>query len=418
MTDGPPGAGIRRVGAVVAFAARRVLGKARGPGSRRLVLTFLGVAIAVMLMTTVTGIALGLASQSAVQADNVDYWVVPEQGDLATIAVSTDGPRLGTTHQLTDSLRADPRVRYATPVLLQITSIRNGETGDQAHVLLVGVVVPERVRPTIATLPTRPMTGGDPHYANGSYDGTWTGEFVTSPTTAEMLNATPGDELTATARSSTRTFTVTAVSEDDLTTGVGPTPVALVHLSELQTLTGATSGDIADQLLVGTNDPSVRSDLETLYPRTDVVTRTGLASRDVSPTSLPVAMALAAFAVAFAVGVLFTATMMGFEVVHDRRTFAVLAALGYSERSLAVGVAVETLTISLVGGLTGVALGTGGIYLTNAVAAHTLGVSSVALFRPILLLYGLGVALLIGLVSIPYPLWLARRMEVTEVLQS
>lgn len=418
MTDGSPGVGLRRVGAVTAFAARRVLGKARGPGSRRLVLAFLGVAIAVMLMTTVTGIALGLASQTAVQADNVDYWVVPEHGDLGTTVVSTDGPRLGSTHQLTARLQADPRVRYATPVLLQITSIRNSETGDQAYVLLIGVVVPEQVRPTIATLPTQPLTGGDPHYANGSYNGTWTGELVTSPTTAEMLNVTPGDDLTATARTSTRTFTVTAVSEDDLTTGVGSTPVALVHLSELQTLTGATSGDIADQLLVGTNDPSVRSDLETLYPRTDVVTRTGLASRDVSPTSLPVAMGLAAFAVAFTVGVLFTATMMGFEVIHDRETLAVLAALGYSERSLAVCVAIETLTISLVGGLAGVGLGIGGIYLTNAVAAYTLGASSVALFRPALLLYGLGVALVIGLASIPYPLWLARRMQLTEVLQS
>lgn len=410
--------GCRRVWLLVAFAARRVFGQLVGPGSRRLALTLLGVAIAIMLMTTVTGVALGLSSQSAVQADNVDYWVVPEGGDLNTIAVSTEGPRLGATHELTQQLQSDGRVDYATPVLLQIVSVQNLDAETETYVLVVGIVAPTGSDPRIANVPTQPLTAGDPYYNDGAYTGGWTGEFVASQATATALNATEGDRLGLSQSSSEQRFRVTAVADSDLMTGVGSTPVALVHLSELQSVTGAQEGDIADQLLVSTNDRSVRAELETLYPQTNVVARSGISPGNASTTSLPIAMGIAAFVVAIAVGVLFAATMMGLEVSRDREILSVLSAIGYSDRSLMLLVAVETLILCLLGGTVGIGLGIGGIHVTNVLLTHFFGLPEVALFRPFLLVYGLLTAALIGVVSVPYPVWLLRRVSPTGGLDA
>jgi putative ABC transport system permease protein len=402
--------------ALVAFALRRVWAGLRGPRARRLGLAVVGVAVAVALVTTVSGVALGLASGSVVQADGVDYWVVPEDGDLTTVAVATEGPRLGDTHDLTARLRDDSRVDYATPVLLQVTPVRTAGDGE-TYVLLVGVVVPGAGAdaPRVAGLPTAPLTPGDPHYANGSYGGPWTGELVASPAAAEVLGVETGDEVRVGDAAADRSFRVRAVAGEGPSSAVGSTPVALVHLSELQSVAGAQSGDTADQLLVATDDPSLRSDLETLYPRTQVVTRDGLSAGSVSTTSLPVAMALAAVVVAVAVGALFTATTMGLEVTRDRRTLATLAALGFDGRSLVVLVATETLALCLLGGVAGVLLGAGGVLVTNAVVA-SLGLPRVATLHPALVPLGVGTAAVIGLAAAPYPMWLSRRTSVSEVL--
>ncbi|MFB6157744.1 MAG: FtsX-like permease family protein [Haloferacaceae archaeon] len=404
--------------ALVAFAARRVWGGLRGPRAKRLGLAVVGVAVAVALATTVAGVSLGLASQSVVQADGVDYWVVPERGDLTTVAVAADGPRLGDTHALTADLRDDPRVDYATPVLLQVAPVRTAGSADPTYVLFVGVVPPESGGddpPRVAGLPTGPLSSGDPYYANGAYDGRWTGELVASPAAAELLGVGAGDGVRVASTAANRSFQVTTVASEGPTTAAGATPVALVHLSELQAVTGAAGGDTADQLLVATDDPSVRERLTTLYPRTQVVARSGLSGGDVSTTSLPVAVALAAVVVSLAVGALFTATTMGLEVTRDRRTLATLAALGYADRSLAVLVATETVALCLVGGAAGVVLGVLGVVATNAVLTR-LGLPAVATIHPALVPLGVGTAVLIGLVAVPYPAWLSRRASVSEVL--
>ncbi|MFB6161398.1 MAG: FtsX-like permease family protein [Haloferacaceae archaeon] len=431
MTDGGRGRRRHRVVAVLGLAARRVSGRLTAGGSRRLLLSVLGVAAAVMLMTTVTGVALGMAAQGVVRGDDVDYWVVPESSSLDTVAVATSGPRLGDTHALADRLAADDRVTYATPVLLQVVSLRNRASDTSEYVLLVGVIPPDGGDRTVAGLPTAPLTPGDPHYAGGSYDGPWTGELVANGAAATVLNASTGDVLvprgggdvtggangTAAGGVPPGSFRVTTVAEGEFTTGVGTAPVALVHLSELQAVTGATGGDAADQLLVSTNDPGVRDRLAGIYPRTTVVARSGIAARDVSTTSLPLAMGVAALVVALVVGVLFTATMMGLEVTDDRTTLAVLAAVGYSGRSRTLLVVAETVSLALVGGALGVALGAVGVAVTNAAATHAFGVGDVAVFRPVLVAYGLGVAGAIGLLSAPYPAWLSRRAAPTAVMR-
>ncbi len=405
---------MRRVLSLVGLGYRRVLGRLRTGASRRVLLTVCGVALAVALMTTVTGVALGLAADTTVRSDGVDYWIVPEQGSASSIAVSVEGPQLGDVHATTDRLAADDRIEYVTPVQLQVLRLQSD--GATEYVLAIGVIPPDEPR-SIAGLSTAGLSPGDPHYANSTYNGSWTGEAIASDATAELLNASEGTTVRSVSGSNDAgTFTVTRVEQGDFSTGLGPVPVVLVHLAELQTLTGSTGGDQADQLLVSTNDPSVRSELETVYPRTQVVARGGLGASEASTESLPLAVAVTALLSALIVGTLFVATLMGLEVTADRETLAALAAMGSSARSRSILVFVETLSVTTVGGIAGVLFGIGSIFALNAIVSATLGVGTVARFHPLLGGYGVLVALGIGLLASPYPILVARRTDVVEVL--
>jgi len=86
-----------RFRSLVGLAVRRVLGRLR-IAAPRAVLSLAGVAVAVGLMVAVTGVSLGLASQSVIQSEGVDYWIVPEQASVESIAISTGGPRLSNVH--------------------------------------------------------------------------------------------------------------------------------------------------------------------------------------------------------------------------------------------------------------------------------------------------------------------------------
>lgn len=404
-----------RVVSLLGLGLRRTVGRLATADSRRLLLSVLGVALAVAMMTTVTGIALGLAGGSTVHGEDVDYWIVPEGSTASSVAVSVEGPQLGAVHRVAGRLATDSRIDYVTPVQIRILNVGVGNRTE--YVLAVGVIPPAGNR-TIVGLPTGPLTPGDPHYDNGSYNGTWTGEAVMSQAAAELLHAFSGSELTVRTGGSNRSFTAVDVVQGDLSTGIGPVPIVLVHLAELQTVTGAADGDQADQILVSTNDPGVRSMLEGVYPRTQVIARGGLTTPSLSTTSLPMAVALAALVSSLLVGVLFVATLAGLEVTADRATLAALSALGYSQRSLALLVVAQTVAVAGVGGILGVVLGGLGVLAVNAGAATALGVGQVARFHPLLVLYGVGVALAIGLLAAPYPVWLSRRTDVLEVLDS
>jgi|APHM01.1.fsa_nt_gi ABC-type transport system, involved in lipoprotein release, permease component len=405
---------LKRIFTLSTFAVARTLNRLRTPGSRRIILTLAGVMIAIALMITVSGVSLGLATQSAVQGDNVDYWIVPETGNLNTIAISTEQTRLGDTHQLTSRLKSDDRIRYATPVLSQVVPVQTQTTTNPEYILLIGVIPPNGSNPTIASLPTATLTPGDPYFnANRSADA-WTGELVASQAAVTVLNTSAGETvMTATDR----TFSIINVADSELRTGVGAAPVALVHLSELQTITGAANGDTASQILVSSNNQRVRTAIEGIYPQTDVVTRTGFAGQNVSTSSLPVAMGIAAFVVSLIIGVLFTATIMGLEITHDRQFIAILNAVGYTERSIGFVVALQIVTVCLIGGVSGSLLGIGGIYGINTLLARTLSLPAVGIIDLRLIPYGIATAIIIGVLSLPYPVWLARRTTITEALR-
>jgi putative ABC transport system permease protein len=392
---------VRWVG-LLSVGGRRAIARATHTARQRVRFSVLGIAIAIALLVVVTGIGLGLATGATVYDDDIDYWVVPEDGGERSSLVATDGPQFAAVHATTDQLRANEDIESATPVLSEVLRVTSEDGAE--WVLVVGVINGPGLE-SITGVDTTPLTDDDPYYANGRYDGEWTGEIVLSGGAADLLGVTEGDAVTVDDNES---FSVTAVDDGDR--GVGSVPTAVVQLSELQTLTGARSHDQADQFVVSSNSRSVRDALAGLYPSSSVQTRGGLTAASTLDSGLPLALAVTAFVVALTIGTLFVVTTSGLELVADRRQLATMSALGLSTRSQLRIVGTQTVVTTLLGGIVGAVGGYLWIHAVNVAAVRTLTTEPIAVAHPLLIGYGIAVAALIGIVSLPVLLVATRRL--------
>ena len=403
---------------LLGVALRRTLTKATRTAPRQTAVSIAGVAIAVALMLVVTATGLGLVQGTTVRGDAVDYWVVPESGGVSTMVVQTESAQLGDVHAKSEELNRDGRVEYATPVLISALEVKSGSSTE--YVLGVGVV-PDPKLDRVGGLPTGALSPGDPYYANGSYDGEWTGETVLSQGAADRLGVNRSANLTvggATSGSGTETLQVTAVEEAAIESGLSGRPVMVVHLSELQEITGAKSADQANQILVQSNAGGLESELEDRFPGANAVTRSGFIAQNTVDSDLPLAMGVAALLIAVVVGVLFVATMQGLQVEADSEQLATLTAIGFSRRARALVLVVQALALTLVGGAVGVVLAYLTVLITNWAAVRAIAPVPIAQFHPLLVAYGMGVAAFIGLLVAPYLLAMERRTgSVTEVIR-
>ena len=399
--------GRRSVLGLVGLGVRRVFGRLTGPAPGRMFVSLAGIAIAIAVLVVVTGLGLGLATTGTVQGEDVSYWIVPDEGDTGNTPLAFEGARLGSVHTTTVELRQDERITYATPVAIEPKRFES-EDGEDAYVLALGVIPADNQ--SVVGMNIDSLDSSYPYYANGSYDGEWTGELVASPAAATQLNATTGTNLSTSGTD--QQFRVVDVADEEVSAGIGDIPVAVVHLAELQSVTGLTESDQADQILIATDDATVREDIAETYPETNVVTRAGLTEIDTTPTSLPFAMSLGAGLTALGIGAAFITTMMGLELNATRTSLAALSAVGFSRSSVAFLLVVETLTLAVLGGIVGIGLGVGGIFLLNAGLAGVVGLPPVAVFDPILVAYGLSTATIVGLIATAYPLYIARRTTI------
>ena len=238
----------RRWTGLVSLTLSRWWQRATGTTAGRIVSTVAAVALTIAFLLVVTGIALALADGGVTATDDATVRITPEaQGTLSSVD-GVEGPRLGAANDRARTIRAHDGVAHASPVLLEIGRLE-ASNGDPQTVRLVGVVPDDEPR-TVAGLPTNQLEPGDPHYANGSYDGPRAGGIVLSRTAADQLGASAGDELTVSTgpvRSTEFSVTVTAVANAEDDTGA---PVALVHASELQSMSGAADGELADRVVV------------------------------------------------------------------------------------------------------------------------------------------------------------------------
>jgi putative ABC transport system permease protein len=414
----PTGTRRSRIRGVAGLAAARLGHRLRDRDGQTL-LSVGGVAVAVALLLIVTSVSAGLVAGGTVGTDDTDYWIVPE-GSSGSAVTAVEGQRLGQVHPVSERLAARAGVTDATPMLTGVLRFAPADTDAEPEFALVLGVVPGPSDQRIGGLPTDALAPGDPYYANGTYNGTWTGGAVVSESAADALAADDGQlergtRLRVADEPADRGFTVERVAQSD-GPGLGQLPVVVVHLAELQRLTGGTNGDVADQLLVSTDGSVAAADLQGVYPNVQVLTRGELLTSRAQESGLPVAMAAAALVVAVVVGTLFLVTTVGFAVLADAEARAVLAAMGVSGRSRASLVAWETLATAGAGGLIGV----GGWLLAAAVVAAlgVLGTTVPFAARPVFGLYGVLVALAVGLVALPPLVLVSRRTRaVREVLR-
>ncbi len=420
MADGAAGAaggadGGRRTrwSGLVRLTLARWWQRATRTTTGRIVSTLGAVALTIALLVVVTGVALALADGGVTGQDDAAVAITPEESGTLSSVDGVEGPRLGATNERAAAIRSTDGVDHASPALVETVRLESS-SGETRTVRLVGVV-PDEVPRTVAGLSTAGLEPGDPHYANGSYDGPRTGEIVLSETAAERLGAETGDELTVSTgptRSSSPSVTVAAVADG----GAGGTdaPVALVHLSELQSLSGSADGGLADRILIWGESSAAQSAAADAYPDAAVEVAGTTDPSSLFDDGLAFATSVIALVVGVTICASFVATTMGMTVDEDRRTLAVLESVGVPTHGRLAIVAVSTGITTLVGALVGVGLGAAGIVGVNAVAGATVAPGAVAQFHPVFVPYAIAVALFSGLVAVPYPLAVAARTSVLE----
>lgn len=385
--------------------------------SGRIAATIGAVALTIALLIVVTGIALALADGGTITDNDADVQINPEESGTLSAVDGVEAPRLGETNERAETIGAEDGVDHASPVLVEPVQFEPTDgDGDPQTVLLVGVVPDDESR-TVGGLSTEHLEEGDSHYADGSYDGTRQGEIVLSRTAADRLEADAGDELTvggAHIPEDAPAPSVTATAVEQAGEGDDETPVALVHLSELQTLAGADDGQLADQLLIWGDADAGETAAADAYPDAAVESTGGADPSALFGDGLAFATSLLALVVGIAICASFVATTAGMTVNEDRRMLAVLESVGFPTHSRLVIVAMSTLLTTLCGALLGILLGVVGIYGVNAAAGATVSPGAVAQVHPVFVPYAIVVALVAGLVAIPYPLAVASRTSVLD----
>ncbi|OAQ54161.1 hypothetical protein HTG_01110 [Natrinema mahii] len=395
---------------------------------RQTIVTVALIAVTIALLMIVTGIAAGIATDSPADSE-ADVRIVPAGGGTLSSVIDVETARLGNVHETSATLDEREDVAYATPVLVEAVRIRVDGSDETETVLAMGVVPPAEPI-AIEGVSTAPLEPGDPHFANGAYDGARTGEVVLTDDAAAAINASEGDSLeVGSSAAATRrrentggslAYTATAI-EDTAANGVsGALPIVMLHLSELQSISGADDDDLADQVLVKTgpdaSTTAVESAAADAYPNATVQTGDDGQLASIRSNDFALATSLVALIVAVVICSLFVATSAALTIDKDRQTIAVFAAIGFSTRSRLAIVAVTTLSLTLAGALVGIVLGTIGISVTNYVATATVAPEPIATIRPAFGLYAVAVALIAGVLALPYPLSLVARTNVVTEL--
>jgi len=366
----------------------------------RSALAVVGITVAVLLVTLMAGLGYGMtqAGTDALTYIDQDLWATAGPLELAPGAAGGVRNSLLDAHETKRQIESRPDVTSAEAMAFQSVYIRQpggefttvvgvGVTGDGSGVGLSGGF-------------DRP----DVHYANGSYDGNMTNAVILSRQTADELNASTGDTVQiggtlASARS--HTFTVVGIS-GRFATFLG-SPTAVVHLSELQTITGRTGSDRASMVGIrlrdGANGSAVAADVERSHPSLRVRTQQQQFRAVFENQGAVLASAGTLVVLAVVIGVGLVANTLGLVVYQQRRELAALQAIGVRARTLIGLVSAQGLALAVVGALVGLAVTPVAADGINRIVNEIVGFPNLIELPPRVLGLGAVVALAIGLIG-------------------
>ncbi len=425
----------------------------RRPG--RSLVTALGIGLAVALVVVLLAVGAGisssagyLATQSGVDLIGVSPGAAPP---------STQFPPIASAHPLAQEIpRADASVESASPWLLASLLFGNSSLWDRANQSSGGQFIPAGWGPSSGTsigwIPsdnagiTTPLlvngTGftypGDPHYANGSYDGLFTHEIVIDQGLATQLGVTVGSLLWASPRSvagpaevegwyaNATAFRVVGITEPYYL--IPTAALAMFYLSELQSLTGSASAgaDYASLILIhlvpGANAAATQSVLQGRFPGIGFFTLSDILGAIQSEINLYSVFGELVGATGLVVATLFTTTVLLMSVDDRRKEIAILRAIGYPRATVAGYVVEESLLLAVFGLAVGLPLaylmGLGlNRFLTGFLTGLPSGFAFIR-FDPSVAATGLGVVFALGLIGSIAPILRASWIPVSEELRT
>jgi putative ABC transport system permease protein len=360
----------------------------------RAVLVVLGIALAAFAVAVLASVGVGVIETGQAKFDQSgrDLWITGGPVSLGTGAGSVGG---GVTdaHQLEAELGEREDVVTATALAFRTVYVSNDSRRFETVVGAGGPAVDDAVRVTEG----RGLSSGDPHYAGGAYDGPMTREVVIDPRTASLLDVGVNDTVHVGG-----TPGVAAANEFRIV-GISPTfsnflggPTVVLHLSELQEVTGTTGTDAATlvtvDLVEGADLDRAEREIQARYPAYEVRTNREQLESTLREQAVLVASGTSLVVFAVLAGVAVTVNVLLSYVHQRRRELAALRAVGLSVRTLVAVTLVQALVLGVCGGALGTALTLLSIPVLNALAAALVGFEGVVPLRVEVLLAGVGVA--------------------------
>ena len=368
--------------------------------------TVIAIGTAVSMMILLTSISLGL-NQNTVNDNTIDYWVLPA-GSIVTDPITGAGQTmLENVHSEIETLFLERNVQGASPVLNSVIYSRSN-TDDEVNVVIARGVIPG----TIDVIPASVsgLTQGDPYF----YGGNRTKEAVINRQLADLSGLNIGDllyiNISVDALIDSEPFTIVNIFDKIEYSGY---PLVVVHLSELQQLSGNLENDQADHIIIkGENAGEL---LERLYPDHLILSGSQYTTHKIMSDQRILATAFTASLVSFIMGVLFIGTTMIMSVSEREGEMAVMSAIGISRSSIVRTVLYESLFLSLAGGITGIIFTFIGKMLLLSFVLKVFGFSVQSITDPILLLGGLGIALVSGIFTSLLAALLMKRPDISRV---
>ena len=371
----------------------------------RTALTALGIAVAVG--STVVFLSLGEGMRRA-----FDEGLSGIGPDLQVSYGAFDATALGSVPQLPAEFAqriADERERYGitgvTPVLVYVRGALAAASAFVFYGLPVETDLPALYR-DFRIVEGRTIA---PLAADAGSDGAVpiVGEAVVGEQAAQRSNLGVGDVLRLNPSAA---FSIVGIAASD---GGLLDNAIVVPLAPLQEALGAS--DRLSFLMLSLAEPNaaarVATELSEAYPELGFQTRSDLSSVFEQAVRITDVVRLGISAIALIVGAIAVANTMLMSVSERTREFGVVRAVGARPRFLVGLVLLESLLLSLVGAVAGVALGYGGAAIVNVIAHDLIGLD-VAAVTLRLIGFAVAVASVMGLASGLLPALRAARVPI------
>lgn len=367
-----------------------------------------GVAIAVLSVTLLAGVGVGVIETGEEQFDRADrdLWVTGGPLEIQPGTVGGIENTVVDSHTLAEEIQAHPEVRNAVPMSFQTVYI---STDRDEFETIVASGVPG-AGGAVSIEDGTGFTGGDTHYADGSYDGEMTHQAIVDPGAAETYDLEVGDTIYVGG-----TINAAARNEFEIV-GISPTfssflgeETVTIRLSELQTLTGTAAVDRATLIsvsLIDDSDPeTVASELQADHPGYDIRTNQEQLVATLQQQAVVLASGVSLVVLAVIAGVTLTINLLMSLVYQQRRAFSMLTALG-APLSTPIGVAiVQAVVVGTIGGLLGVGISIPAAEGLNLIALELTGFDGIVRLSSEILYGGLVIAFVMGLVGAIAAAW-------------
>lgn len=425
----------------------------RRPG--RAAATGLGIGLATGLVVLLLALSAGIQSSASrlAGASGIDLIGASANTTLESAAF----PPLPNAHAMpAAAARADPNVATASPRLISSLTFANASLYAAANSSANGSAVPPGWAPASASsvgwIPalnaglevpavvqgTGFSAAGDPHYANGTYAGTSTGEIELDLGLAQALHVGPGATLwaapgTVAGPSGLADWfrNATAFHVVGVTAPFWLFPSELLgflYLSELQSLEGGPdrATDAATLVLLHLTDPTDpahdQARLSAAFPGLSFFTIGNILTAVQGAVDLYRTFGTLVGLLGLVVATLFTTTVLLMSVDDRSRELAVLRAVGFGRPAIGALVLEESLWLAGAGLGLGLAIGWGGAQLLDRFLAQLVpglpsGFSFVS-FDPTVLATGVAEVLVVGTVAAIAPAFRAMRLPVAQELRA